>query len=114
MKLSFIEVYIYSLDAEDQITAVAQLKSEGNTVISVKAGSKLNTEIKFGSGKKVKVRDLSAFCRQFNSLLKAGVGVITALDMLGDQTENMTTPLLFSPYIMSGTECRRVIPLLTQ
>jgi len=79
-----------SLDAEDQITAVAQLKSEGNTVISVKAGSKLNTEVKFGSGKKVKVRDLSAFCRQFNSLLKAGVGVITALDMLGDQTENRT------------------------
>ena len=81
-----------SLDAEDQITAVAQLKSEGNTVISVKAGSKLNTEVKFGSGKKVKVRDLSAFCRQFNSLLKAGVGVITALDMLGDQTENRTQP----------------------
>ena len=79
-----------SLDAEDQITAVAQLKSEGNTVISVKAGSKLNTEIKFGSGKKVNVMDLSAFCRQFNSLLKAGVGVITALDMLGDQTENRT------------------------
>lgn len=79
-----------SLDAEDQITAVAQLKSEGNTVISVKAGGKLNTEVKFGSGKKVKVRDLSAFCRQFNSLLKAGVGVITALDMLGDQTENRT------------------------
>lgn len=46
---------------KDQITAVAQLKSEGNTVISVKAGSKLNTEVKFGSGKKVKVRDLSAF-----------------------------------------------------
>ena len=79
-----------SLESDDQITAVAQLKSEGNTVISVKEGSKLNTEIKLGRGKKVKVRDLSAFCRQFNSLLKAGVGVITALDMLGDQTENRT------------------------
>lgn len=61
-----------SLDAEDQITAVAQLKSEGNTVISVKAGSKLNTEIKFGSGKKVKVRDLSAFVVQFNMFAESG------------------------------------------
>ena len=41
-----------SLDAEDQITAVAQLKSEGNTVISVKAGSKLKPRLSLAVARK--------------------------------------------------------------
>ncbi|MFR4337386.1 MAG: type II secretion system F family protein [Lachnospira pectinoschiza] len=31
---------------------------------------------------------MSVFCRQFASILKAGVSVINALEMLGEQTEN--------------------------
>lgn len=38
--------------------------------------------------KKASIRDLSVFCRQFNSILKAGVSVLEALDMLSQQTEN--------------------------
>ncbi len=31
---------------------------------------------------------MSVFCRQFASILKAGVSVINALEMLAEQTEN--------------------------
>ena len=80
-----------AVEAQDKNTAYLQLRSEGNTVLSLEEGSSLNKEISFGGvKKKVKSKDLSVFCRQFNSLLKAGVSIIMALDMLGDQTENKT------------------------
>lgn len=80
-----------AVEAQDKNTAYLQLRSEGNTVLSLEEGSSLNKEISFGGvKKKVKSKDLSVFCRQFNSLLKAGVSIIMSLDMLGDQTENKT------------------------
>lgn len=58
-------------------------------IVSVKEASLLNKDIDINIGKKkASVRDLSVFCRQFNSILKAGVSVIEALDMLSQQTEN--------------------------
>ena len=77
-----------NLEAESKEKAMAQLKAEGNTVLKIQTGSALNKDISFGGRKKVKSKDLSVFCRQFNSLLVAGVGVVPALGMLSDQTEN--------------------------
>jgi len=37
---------------------------------------------------KIKVKDISIYCRQFSSILKAGVPLIKCLDMLGNQTDN--------------------------
>ena len=37
---------------------------------------------------KIKVKELSVYCKQFSSILKAGVPLIQCLGMLGDQTEN--------------------------
>lgn len=76
-----------SIEADSKEKALAQLKADGNTILAIKTGSVLNKELSFG-GKKVKSKDLSVFCRQFNSLLVAGVGVVPALGMLADQTEN--------------------------
>lgn len=45
-------------------------------------------EIPFLTKKKVKPRDMSVFCRQFASILNAGVSVVNALEMLAEQTEN--------------------------
>lgn len=78
------------IEAEDKVTAISTLKGEGNTVLSVEEGGSLNKQITFGKGKKVKARDLSVFCRQFNSLLRAGVSIIMSLDMLAEQTEHPT------------------------
>ena len=78
-----------TIDSDSKQKAMAMLKAEGNTIISVEEGSALNKDISIG-GKRVKSRDLSVFCRQFNSLLKAGVGVVPSLNMLSEQTENKT------------------------
>ena len=77
-----------SLEADTREKAMVALKSDGNTVLQLNTGSILNKEISFGGGRKVKSRDFSVFCRQFHSLLQAGVGIVSALDMLSDQTEN--------------------------
>ncbi len=39
---------------------------------------------------KVKSKDLSIYCRQFSSILKAGMPLIKCLSMLANQTENLT------------------------
>lgn len=75
------------MEAADVERVKEFMKGEGLIPISVKEQSILSKDISFG-GKKVKPRDLSVFCRQFNSILSAGVPVINALQMLGEQTEN--------------------------
>jgi len=45
-----------------------------------------NIEINFN--KKVKLKDLSVFCRQFYTMLNAGVPILTCLDILSNQVEN--------------------------
>ncbi len=79
-----------NVDAESLEEARASLKSEGLTVTKLSEGSALNKEISFGGKKKVGARDMGVFCRQFVSISKAGVGVVDALEMLADQTENKT------------------------
>lgn len=78
-----------TIDTDNRQKAMVSLRSEGNTIISLEEGSALNKDIQIGR-KKVKSRDLSVFCRQFNSLLSAGVGVVPALNMLSEQTGNKT------------------------
>ena len=80
-----------SIEAENRDAAARQLKSDGYTPITIKAQTFLDKDLdlSFGLGvRKVNTRDLSVFCRQFSSILKAGVSVISALDMLSEQTEN--------------------------
>ncbi len=57
-------------------------------VISLTKATALTKEISFSVGGKVKPRDLSVFCRQFTSMVNAGVTILDTLDMLSDQTEN--------------------------
>lgn len=81
-----------SIEAENQMKASEQLKKDGYTIIELKEGSALNKDVSLGSlgKKKVKIRDLSLFCRQFVSLNRAGVTIIETLKMLAEQTENPT------------------------
>lgn len=78
-----------SISAETRDAAAKAVKDQGLMPISITKQSAFDKDISFSVGKKkVKVRDLSVFCRQFSSILKAGVNVINALGMLGDQTES--------------------------
>lgn len=79
-----------SIEAANEELVRTRLKMEGLAVISVTKESFLTRDIKIGGDKKVTVRDMSVFCRQFSSILKAGVTVAEALDMMGEQTDNKT------------------------
>lgn len=78
-----------NMQAETVDEVRAKLKSEGFTVVNVTKASALTKEINITIGKAVKPRDLSVFCRQFISMVRAGVTILDTLDMLADQTENV-------------------------
>ncbi len=79
-----------NIEADSMERAKAQLKSEGMTILKIEEASLLNKEISIGGfgRKKVKSRDLGVFCKQFRSILRAGIGIVQALDMLSTQTNN--------------------------
>ena len=77
-----------TINAASEEAAKLELKAAGNTIVSIGLASALSKDLDINIGKIVKPRELSIFCRQFQSILNAGVTVIDALDMLGAQTEN--------------------------
>lgn len=76
-----------NIEAPNEEQALSKVKAEGLIVMELKTETMLNKELSFG-GKKVKPRDLSVFCRQFVSMISAGVTIIDALGMLAESTEN--------------------------
>lgn len=77
-----------TLDAANLEAATSELKAGGNVIVSIGRANALNKDIDIHIGKAVSTRELSVFCRQFESVLNAGVTVIDALNMLSEQTEN--------------------------
>ena len=73
-----------TVEAAGEDKAREKLKSEGYVIQEVKEKGTKGAK----KGKKVKDKDLAVFCKQFVSVLNAGVTVITALEMMADQTEN--------------------------
>ena len=78
-----------TIDAENREGAIGELKKGGGTIVSLEEVGKLskNIELSFMQ-KKPAARDLAVFCRQFVSILNAGVPAVTALEILIEQTEN--------------------------
>ncbi len=77
-----------SIQADTREKALEALKSGGLIPVSVREQGVLNKDLDFSIGKKVKPRDLSVFCRQFVSIMQAGVPMKEALQMMEEQTEN--------------------------
>lgn len=77
-----------SIEADTKEKVLALLKSEGRIPLNVTEQNLLTKDISFDIGGKPKARDYSVFCRQFVSMTQAGVTLIDALNMLGEQTEN--------------------------
>ena len=48
----------------------------------------LSTEINFSFNKKIKIGDISVFCRQFATIINAGIPVLGCLDIIKQQTEH--------------------------
>lgn len=77
-----------SFEAETIEEVKKKLRVEGNIPLQVYEQSVMNKDINISFGKPVKSRELSVFCRQFGSLLSAGVVIIQALAMLSRHTDN--------------------------
>lgn len=79
-----------SVEAESKEEAARKIKEQGLVPVSIGKQGALDKDVNIPifKGKKIPARDMSVFCRQFASILKAGVSVINALEMLAEQTEN--------------------------
>ena len=76
------------IEAKSKEVAVANLKAEGLTVTKIEAGGGGGLKGVLSFGQKVKTRDFAIFCRQFTSIVRAGVSIVDAFQMLADQTQN--------------------------
>lgn len=77
------------MESDSKDGVIMALREQQMFPIKVIEESIANKEIKFSfKVGKVKARDLAVFCRQFQTVLSAGISVVEALDILRKQTEN--------------------------
>ena len=69
-------------------TAKNSLRAAGYTILEIKELGALNKDIDLPFLGNPTAKDMAIFCRQFQSILRAGVPVSAVLSMLGQQTEN--------------------------
>jgi type IV pilus assembly protein PilC len=74
------------VEATDKEAAISILKESGYFPLNVATETSLQKDIVIGNP--VKVKDLTIFCQQFVAILKAGISVLEALQLLEEQTEN--------------------------
>lgn len=76
-------------EAQDRAQAVDALRKKGLIIVSVnEVPSKFKFSIMSFGGKKVKTDDLVVFSRQLATMVDAGIPLVGALDILGEQVEN--------------------------
>ncbi len=80
-----------TVEANSEEAATAKLKGEGAIVHFIKETKSVDDAAwNITIGNPVKLKDITLFCRQFYSILNAGVTVVDGLKMLEDSTENKT------------------------
>lgn len=77
-----------SLDASSIETAKSSLRGAGYTILDIREQTTLNRDIEIPFLGNPKAKDMAVFCRQFVSILRAGVSVASVLAMLVQQTGN--------------------------
>lgn len=77
-----------NIDAQSIENAKNSLRAAGYSILEIKELSALNKDIELPFMGNPTAKDMAMFCRQFRSILRAGVSVSNILEMLGQQTEN--------------------------
>lgn len=77
-----------SIDAASLEAAKNSLRGAGYTILDIQEQNVLNRDINIPFLGNPGPKDMAVFCRQFVSILRAGVPVSTVLGMLSQQTEN--------------------------
>lgn len=79
------------VEAPNESTAASRLRSRGLTPVAIRPVDKsgLNMEIRIpGFEKRVKLRSIAVFTRQFAALIQAGLPMMRALALVTEQTED--------------------------
>ena len=87
-----------SLNVQSEALAIAKLAGMGLTPVSVLekgSGTGLQKEISFGGGGRVGLKPLAIASRQLATITQAGVPLLRALTVVGDQTEHPRLKRLF-------------------
>lgn len=77
-----------SLDASSVETAKSSLRGIGYTILEIREQTALNKDIEIPFLGRPTAKDMAVFCRQFVSIIRAGVPISSVLTMLGQQTDN--------------------------
>jgi type IV pilus assembly protein PilC len=76
-----------SLVADSEALVLARLREQGLTPLDVKRQKRGIGQIEFG-GKKVKLKQVAVFSRQFATMVNSGLPILRAIAILAEQTEN--------------------------
>jgi type IV pilus assembly protein PilC len=76
-----------SLVADSEALVLARLREQGLTALDVKRQKKGIGQIEFG-GKKVKLKQVALFSRQFATMVNSGLPILRAIGILSDQSDN--------------------------
>lgn len=74
-------------EAQSEYDIIRMLKNNNCYPIAIKEDVDIESR-KFVFSKKVNKKDISVFCRQFYTMLNAGIGIVNCLDILEKQVEN--------------------------
>lgn len=67
-----------------------KLKEKNLYIVKAEDKADIKTSKEIGAGQKIKLKPLAVFCRQFATLINAGITAVKALDILYQQTEDKT------------------------
>lgn len=77
-----------TVEAENENLLRRRLTEQGFTVVDIKETKAAKRKNPGGGFGKVKLNDLSMFCRQFSTMIDAGVSLVRCLSVLAEQTDN--------------------------
>ena len=83
------DVVTGTYDVPDKAQVVRMLRQRGYFPITVERAEKGTDIAEFGFFGKVTVKDIALFCRQFSTLLTAGLPLIQIMEVLGEQNKNL-------------------------
>src|SRR5680860_1886215 len=77
------------VDAASEAAVADKLRAMGYVPLEVRvANAGMQREIKFGTKKRIKLKDLAVFARLFATMIDAGLTMLRALTIMSEQSEN--------------------------
>src|ERR687896_2130813 len=79
------------MEADGEGAVAARLRSQGLVPLQISKESKVTLKMEIQlKEKRVKLKDLAIFSRQFATMINSGLSLLRSLNILAEQTENPT------------------------